>query len=148
MRVFGKSNYLNNCRMAPLASLMSSVMYCFTQRVCCIISNGLRLRVLKNSRARYHCTLGRWIFSHIEANIPQLIHTAEWPDDYSKEDWENEKVAVIGSGASSIQTVPNMQVSLLIFPMQICRLIDISPAVRQTYGCICSNRCVVCCNCT
>ena len=39
----------------------------------------------------------------------RFIHTADWPNDYQKEQWEKESVAVIGSGASSIQTVPHMQ---------------------------------------
>ncbi|EME39601.1 hypothetical protein DOTSEDRAFT_56930 [Dothistroma septosporum NZE10] len=39
----------------------------------------------------------------------KVIHTARWPHEYQKEDWKNERVAVLGSGASSIQTVPNMQ---------------------------------------
>ena len=37
------------------------------------------------------------------------MHTAVWPKDYQKEQWKNDRVAVIGSGASSIQTVPTMQ---------------------------------------
>ncbi|KLU81143.1 hypothetical protein MAPG_00238 [Magnaporthiopsis poae ATCC 64411] len=39
----------------------------------------------------------------------RVVHTAEWPDDYTKEQWKDERVAVIGSGASSLQTVPGMQ---------------------------------------
>lgn len=39
----------------------------------------------------------------------RVIHTARWPQDYQKEQWANDRVAVIGSGASSIQTVPGMQ---------------------------------------
>ncbi|KAB8748971.1 hypothetical protein FH972_026522 [Carpinus fangiana] len=39
----------------------------------------------------------------------RLVHTARWPEDYQKDQWKNDRVAVIGSGASSIQTVPNMQ---------------------------------------
>lgn len=39
----------------------------------------------------------------------RIVHTATWPDDYQQEQWANERVAVIGSGASSIQTVPTMQ---------------------------------------
>ncbi|EFE33688.1 uncharacterized protein ARB_07635 [Trichophyton benhamiae CBS 112371] len=39
----------------------------------------------------------------------QLIHTAAWPKDYQEEQWKGENVVVIGSGASSIQTVPGMQ---------------------------------------
>lgn len=38
-----------------------------------------------------------------------MIHTANWPKDYKEEQWKNDRVAVIGSGASSIQTVPTMQ---------------------------------------
>ena len=41
--------------------------------------------------------------------MPQVIHTAEWPEDYQKAQWENTQVAVIGSGASSIQVVPSLQ---------------------------------------
>lgn len=39
----------------------------------------------------------------------RIVHTAIWPKDYQQEQWANDRVAVIGSGASSIQTVPNMQ---------------------------------------
>jgi cation diffusion facilitator CzcD-associated flavoprotein CzcO len=39
----------------------------------------------------------------------RIVHTATWPNDYQSEQWKNDRVAVIGSGASSIQTVPNMQ---------------------------------------
>jgi len=39
----------------------------------------------------------------------RIVHTATWPEDYQKEQWKNDRVAIIGSGASSIQTVPNMQ---------------------------------------
>lgn len=39
----------------------------------------------------------------------KMIHTARWPEDYQAEAWKGERVGVIGSGASSIQTVPTMQ---------------------------------------
>ncbi|KAH7409527.1 flavin-binding monooxygenase-like protein [Cadophora sp. MPI-SDFR-AT-0126] len=39
----------------------------------------------------------------------RVVHTAAWPKDYQEERWKNESVAIIGSGASSIQAVPNMQ---------------------------------------
>ncbi|KAK6216043.1 hypothetical protein LQW54_003817 [Pestalotiopsis sp. IQ-011] len=39
----------------------------------------------------------------------KVIHTAAWDRDYQKEQWKGQKVAVIGSGASSVQTVPTMQ---------------------------------------
>ncbi|EOD43371.1 putative flavin-binding monooxygenase protein [Neofusicoccum parvum UCRNP2] len=39
----------------------------------------------------------------------RVVHTARWPADYQQEQWANDRVAVIGSGASSIQTVPHMQ---------------------------------------
>lgn len=57
--------------------------------------------------------LNRWDYP----NIPGLkdftgrvVHTAGWPDKYGEEEWKGETVAVIGSGASSVQTVPAMQV--------------------------------------
>ncbi|KAH6715848.1 flavin-binding monooxygenase-like protein [Leptodontidium sp. MPI-SDFR-AT-0119] len=45
----------------------------------------------------------------IEKFKGKMIHTARWPDNYQKEEWAKDRVAVIGSGASSIQTVPSMQ---------------------------------------
>lgn len=39
----------------------------------------------------------------------KVVHTARWPSDYQAEEWKKDNVAVIGSGASSIQTVPTMQ---------------------------------------
>ncbi|PPJ54899.1 hypothetical protein CBER1_06033 [Cercospora berteroae] len=39
----------------------------------------------------------------------KVVHTARWPKEYQTEEWKNDRVAVIGSGASSIQTVPTMQ---------------------------------------
>ena len=39
----------------------------------------------------------------------RIIHTARWPENYQAEQWKGDRVAVIGSGASSIQTVPTMQ---------------------------------------
>ncbi|KAB8242375.1 hypothetical protein BDV35DRAFT_396855 [Aspergillus flavus] len=39
----------------------------------------------------------------------RVLHTARWPDDYQESQWKSDRVAVIGSGASSIQTVPGMQ---------------------------------------
>ncbi|KAH6259915.1 hypothetical protein HBI42_095670 [Parastagonospora nodorum] len=39
----------------------------------------------------------------------KIVHTATWPEDYQREQWANDRVAIIGSGASSIQTVPTMQ---------------------------------------
>lgn len=45
----------------------------------------------------------------IEKFRGKVIHTAAWPDSYTKESWKHERVAVIGSGASAIQTVPSMQ---------------------------------------
>lgn len=39
----------------------------------------------------------------------KLIHTARWPVAYGADDWKNERIAILGSGASSIQTVPSLQ---------------------------------------
>jgi cation diffusion facilitator CzcD-associated flavoprotein CzcO len=45
----------------------------------------------------------------IETFKGKICHTARWPEDYQEEEWKNDQVAIIGSGASSIQTVPKMQ---------------------------------------
>lgn len=45
----------------------------------------------------------------IEKFKGRITHTARWPKEYQAEQWKNDKVAIIGSGASSIQTVPTMQ---------------------------------------
>jgi cation diffusion facilitator CzcD-associated flavoprotein CzcO len=37
------------------------------------------------------------------------VHTAIWLEDYRKEEWANDRDAIIGSGAPSIYAVPNMQ---------------------------------------
>jgi hydroxyversicolorone monooxygenase len=42
----------------------------------------------------------------------KVIHTARWPEEYRQDNWKQDRVAVIGSGASSVQTVPTMQVKL------------------------------------
>ncbi|KAI9694950.1 MAG: hypothetical protein M1822_000567 [Bathelium mastoideum] len=39
----------------------------------------------------------------------KLIHTSKWPDNYQKEEWAKDRIAVLGGGASSIQTVPGLQ---------------------------------------
>ena len=39
----------------------------------------------------------------------RLMHSARWPDNYGEEQWKNERVAVLGSGASAIQIVPSLQ---------------------------------------
>ncbi len=44
----------------------------------------------------------------------KVIHTARWPDNYQQEEWKHDRVAVIGSGASSVQTVPTMQVRAIL----------------------------------
>lgn len=44
----------------------------------------------------------------VERNA-DMQDTARWPKDYQREQWKGESIAIIGSGASSIQTLPNMQ---------------------------------------
>lgn len=39
----------------------------------------------------------------------RLVHTARWPDDYGANQWKEDRIAVIGSGATSIQVVPTLQ---------------------------------------
>lgn len=59
--------------------------------------------------------LNRWDYPDIPGLKDfkgRLVHTAGWPDDYSSpEAWGGQDIVVIGSGATSIQVVPNMQVS-------------------------------------
>lgn len=78
-------------------------------------SNGSTVRVFEE---RCHVLLhGTGILNNFKwPNIEgmdkfkgKIIHTARWPENYQKEEWKNDRVAVIGSGASSIQTVPTMQ---------------------------------------
>ncbi len=45
-------------------------------------------------------------------DIGKLLHTARWDPEYQSEQWKGHTVAVIGGGASSVQTVPTMQVRL------------------------------------
>lgn len=45
----------------------------------------------------------------LDAFKGRVVHTARWPKDYQQAQWKEDRVAVIGSGASSIQTVPHMQ---------------------------------------
>ena len=61
---------------------------------------------LKSSKGRCVETLNITIDAE---TFEQIIHTANWPRDYDRAHWEKEHVAVLGSGASSIQVVPNMQ---------------------------------------
>ncbi|KAK5447968.1 hypothetical protein LTS15_009467 [Exophiala xenobiotica] len=56
--------------------------------------------------------LDRWQYPKIpglEKFKGRVVHTAGWPKDYQAEQWKRDHVAVIGSGASAVQTVPGMQ---------------------------------------
>lgn len=37
------------------------------------------------------------------------MHSANWPEDYNQDAWKAQRVAILGSGASSLQIVPTMQ---------------------------------------
>lgn len=39
----------------------------------------------------------------------KVIHSAKWPKEYTEEEWAKDRIAVVGSGASSIQIVPSIQ---------------------------------------
>ena len=56
--------------------------------------------------------LNRWDYPDIaglDKFAGRVVHTAGWPDDFGEKEWEGKSIAVIGSGASSVQTVPTMQ---------------------------------------
>jgi hypothetical protein len=42
----------------------------------------------------------------------QLMHTASWDKSFNQEAWKDKTVCVIGSGASAVQVVPQLQVSV------------------------------------
>jgi hydroxyversicolorone monooxygenase len=44
--------------------------------------------------------------------LVQLMHTAKWDSEFGPEAWKDKTVCVIGSGASAVQVVPQMQVSI------------------------------------
>ena len=39
----------------------------------------------------------------------KIFHTARWPVEYGPDEWSKDRVAVLGSGATSIQVVPTLQ---------------------------------------
>lgn len=51
----------------------------------------------------------------------KIIHTARWNEEYQQDEWKKDRVAVIGSGASSVQTVPTMQVRLICWLVNLGR---------------------------
>lgn len=56
--------------------------------------------------------LNNWKWPEIEGLDTfkgKVIHTADWDQDYTAEKWKGKNVLVVGSGASSLQVVPNMQ---------------------------------------
>lgn len=56
--------------------------------------------------------LDRWEMPKIpgiEKFKGRVLHTAGWDPGYGKEEWKNDRVAVVGSGASAVQVVPGMQ---------------------------------------
>ena len=57
--------------------------------------------------------LNSWKYPEEVENLHEfkgkLLHTARWPENYGPEQWAKERIAVLGSGASSIQVVPSLQ---------------------------------------
>lgn len=45
----------------------------------------------------------------IEKFKGRIVHTAAWPKDFQAEQWKENRMAIIGSGSSSLQTVATMQ---------------------------------------
>ena len=39
----------------------------------------------------------------------RVLHTAGWDPEYGQEQWKDDRIAVIGAGASAIQIVPGLQ---------------------------------------
>lgn len=73
----------------------------------------------------------------------KLLHTARWPDNYGPEQWKNDRVAVIGSGATSIQTVPTMQPhvkSMDVFVRTPVWFAEIAGNSGDNYDCLYSTR--------
>lgn len=57
--------------------------------------------------------LNRWTLPSIEglgSFKGRVVHTAGWPEEYGEKQWRGERVVVLGSGSSAVQTVPTMQV--------------------------------------
>ncbi|KAH7068027.1 flavin-binding monooxygenase-like protein [Paraphoma chrysanthemicola] len=56
--------------------------------------------------------LNNWKWPHVEGRElfkGRVIHSANWPKDFQAEQWKDQRIAVVGSGASSIQVVPALQ---------------------------------------
>lgn len=91
--------------------------------------------------------LNRWDYPEIPGLKDfkgRVIHSAGWPDDYSTpESWRGQNVVVIGSGATSIQVVPTMQVKK-VSPFVGLRAKEINLASCQSHGCLCQNTGLVC----
>ncbi|KAH0841637.1 putative sterigmatocystin biosynthesis monooxygenase stcW [Fonsecaea pedrosoi] len=39
----------------------------------------------------------------------RVVHTAQWPDDFTAAEWTGKKIVIVGAGSSSIQATPGMQ---------------------------------------
>lgn len=49
----------------------------------------------------------------------QLLHTAVWDREFREEAWKDKTVCIIGSGASAVQVVPQMQVCSSLLSLDI-----------------------------
>ncbi|RAQ99484.1 FAD/NAD(P)-binding domain-containing protein [Stemphylium lycopersici] len=64
------------------------------------------------TRAEWQDDNGKWkvtLRQKSPSGEEREFEEESWPQDYQSEQWKNDRVAIIGSGASSIQTVPTMQ---------------------------------------
>lgn len=61
----------------------------------------------------------------------RVIHTALWEECYQKEQWANDRIAVIGSGASSVQVVPGIQ--------PFCKHMDVFVRTGVWFGVLAGN---------
>ncbi|KAF1922619.1 uncharacterized protein M421DRAFT_96697 [Didymella exigua CBS 183.55] len=67
------------------------------------------LKVVEVFELRKYMTFNTEVIKGMEKFKGRIVYTAVWPEEYQDGKWKSDRVAIIGSGASSIRTVPKMQ---------------------------------------